>query len=202
MGTRGTIPRKETGLKGDGSPQRDEDKTASSFTASSFDEIYERWFHDVCRWARGMGGLHADVEDIAQDVFLVVRRKLGDFDGAHPKAWLYRITQRTVSDYRRAAWFRRVLRPAADFLDQIIDPADGPRDVVQTRQAEKRVADILERMSMVRRTAFILYEIEGYSGEEIAELEGVPLKTVYTRLHHARKDFFRAMNGLKEEDFG
>ena len=46
-------------------------------------------------------------------------------------------------------------------------------------------------MSDVRRTAFVLFEIEGYSGEEIAELEQIPLATVYTRLHHARKDFLR-----------
>lgn len=160
---------------------------------ASFDEIYGVWFHDVCRWARALGGLQADVEDIAQEVFLVVRRKLGDFDGAHPRAWLYRITQRTVSDYRRRAWFRRMVRPATDFLSQLIDPAADPREMVQLREAEQKVSDILNQMSAVRRTAFILYEIEGYTGEEIAELEGVPLATIYTRLHHARRDFLAQM---------
>ena len=167
----------------------------------SFDEFYQSWFHEVCRWARGMGGLHADVEDIAQEVFIVVRRKLEDFDGAHPKAWLFRITQRTVSDYRRRAWLRRAVRPAAEFLNQLVDPADGPREVVELREAEKRVAAALERMSTVRRMAFILYEIEGYTGEEIAELEGVPVATVYTRLHHARRDFFKWMNLQPHQGF-
>jgi RNA polymerase sigma-70 factor (ECF subfamily) len=158
-----------------------------------FDDVYRDWFHEVCRWARALGGLHADVEDIAQEVFLVVRRKLVDFDGSHPGPWLYRITQRTVSDYRRRAWFRRTVRPAADFFQQLVDPADGPREVAQQRQAEETVARILDRMSKVRRSAFILHEIEGYSGDEIAVLEGVPVGTVYTRLHHARKDFVRLM---------
>lgn len=166
---------------------------------SSFDEIYGVYFHEVCRWARALGGLQADVEDIAQEVFIVVRRKLDDFDGAHPRAWLYRITQRTVSDYRRRAWFQRMVRPAADLLNQLIDPADGPREVVQLRESERRVSKILNQMSQVRRTAFVLYEIEGYSGEEIAELEGVPLATVYTRLHHARREFLAKMDLEREE---
>jgi RNA polymerase sigma-70 factor (ECF subfamily) len=135
--------------------------------------------------------LNADVEDIAQEVFLVVRRKLEGFDGAHPRAWLYRITQRTVSDYRRRAWFRRVIKPALEFFDHVVDEADGPREVVQKRQAERQLAAMLDQLSPVRRSAFILFEIEGYSGQEIAELEGIPMETVYTRLHYARKDFFK-----------
>ena len=50
---------------------------------------------------------------------------------------------------------------------------------------------MLGKMSEVRRTTFILFEIEGYSGEEIAEMQGIPLNTVWTRLHHARKEFLR-----------
>ncbi len=156
-----------------------------------FENVYQTWFHEVCRWSRALGGLNADVEDIAQEVFLVVRRKLDDFDGQHLRAWLYRITQRTVSDYRRRAWFRRVVRPAAGFLNQLVDPADGPREIVQKREVELHVGEVLDKMSAVRRTAFILFEIEGYSGEEIADLEQISVATVYTRLHHARKDFFK-----------
>ncbi len=166
-----------------------------------FENVYQTWFHEVCRWSRALGGLNADVEDIAQEVFLVVRRKLDDFDGQHLRAWLYRITQRTVSDYRRRAWFRRVVRPAAGFLNQLVDPADGPREIVQKREVELHVAEVLDKMSTVRRTAFILFEIEGYSGEEIADLEQISVATVYTRLHHARKDFFKliARRGFSSE---
>jgi RNA polymerase sigma-70 factor, ECF subfamily len=54
-------------------------------------------------------------------------------------------------------------------------------------------------MSEKRRAAFILFEIEGYSGEEIARIHGIPLKTVWTRLHHARKDFLRIASDLPTE---
>jgi RNA polymerase sigma-70 factor (ECF subfamily) len=54
-------------------------------------------------------------------------------------------------------------------------------------------------MSLAQRTAFVLFEIESYSGEEIAELEGIPLNTVWTRLHHARKRFFDLIDKARGE---
>ncbi len=168
----------------------------------SFDEIYEQWFHEVCRWARALGGLNADVEDIAQEVFLVVRRKLDDFDGKYARAWLYRITQRKVSDYRRRSWFRRAVYPKTQYFEDVVDGRDGPREIVARRQAEIELGEILDKLSKVRRSAFILYELEGYSGDEIAELEGVPVKTVYTRLHHARKDFLKYVEQRRRAEEG
>jgi RNA polymerase sigma-70 factor (ECF subfamily) len=167
----------------------------------AFEQLYRQCFHDVCRWARALGGLNADVEDIAQEVFLVARRKLEDFDGRHPRAWLYGITRRAVSDYRRRAWVRRVLHPLEGLFD-VAGQEPSPSEVLQKRQAEKVLTSILDGMSSVRRAAFILYEIEGYSGEEIAELEGVPVKTVYTRLHYARKDFLAHVERLAEREEG
>src|ERR1043165_1483829 len=64
----------------------------------SFEEIYAQWFHDVSRWIRAFGGLDADLEDLAQEVFLIVRRQLPKFEGDNLGGWLYRITQRTVRD--------------------------------------------------------------------------------------------------------
>lgn len=167
-----------------------------------FDDFYRKWFFDVCRWARAMGGFHADVEDIAQEVFMIVRRKYDDFDGAHPRAWLYRITRRRVNDYRRRAWFRRAVRPAAGFFATIEDPRRGPDELLQCKETEHQLAQILEKMSVVRRTAFVLYEFEGYSGEEIARLEGVPAKTVHSRLGRAREDFIKYAGELYQAEDG
>lgn len=179
--------------------QRSEFQSRANLTAT-LDEFYEQWFHDVCRWARALGGMQADVEDIAQEVFLVVQRKFGDFDHAHPKAWLYRITQRQVGDYRRRAWFRRTFRPQLDFFSSLEDPKDGPHETLVKREAESALSKVLERMSPQRRAAFILYEIEGYSGEEIAELEGIPAKTIHSRLGRARSDFLRFVSELPSSE--
>jgi len=123
-------------------------------------------------------------------VFLVVRRKLASYAGPSLPAWLYGITRKTVSDYRRRAWFRRLLPGASRQVDSAVEPETG-NDAYERWEARRLLGRVLQRMSDVRRSAFILFEIEGYSGEEIAELEQVPVATVYTRLHHARKDFLR-----------
>jgi RNA polymerase sigma-70 factor (ECF subfamily) len=166
------------------------DAGADAHAPLEFDAVYVAHFQHVSRWARALGGLPADLDDLTQEVFLVVRRKLASFSGPSLPAWLYGITRKTVSDYRRRAWMRRLLGGASRSLDGVSEPETtlAPSDRWEARRILQRV---LVRMSHVRRTAFILFEIEGYSGEEIAELEQIPLATVYTRLHHARKDFLR-----------
>jgi RNA polymerase sigma-70 factor (ECF subfamily) len=165
--------------------------------ALDFDRIYVEHFGHVSRWARALGGLDADLDDLTQDVFLVVRRKLSSFAGPSMPAWLYGITRKTVSDYRRRAFIRRMFTGVNRSLESL-PPAEMPaaepvsdHDPFERMQAQRLVQRVFGKMTTVRRTAFMLFEIEGYSGEEIAELEQVPLATVYTRLHHARKDFLR-----------
>ena len=161
----------------------------------SFEQLYTRWFHDVSRWVRAMGGLSADLDDLTQEVFLVVRRKLAQFDGRNAGGWLYSIAKHQVRDYRRRAWVRHLLRVSPREPDtvepsQLVAHSPDPSEVLQRRQAEQFVNRILAKMSETQRTAFVLFEIEGYSGEEIAALEQIPVNTVWTRLHHARKRFF------------
>jgi RNA polymerase sigma-70 factor (ECF subfamily) len=166
--------------------------TAAEQGALDFERVYVEHFHHVSRWARALGGRAADLDDLAQDVFVVVRRKLDSFAGPSLPAWLYGITRKTVSDYRRRAWIKRLLGGAHQSLDTLsaVQQVSGV-EAVERMEARRILQRVLDQMSSVRRSAFMLFEIEGYSGEEIAELEQVPLATVYTRLHHARKDFLR-----------
>lgn len=159
-----------------------------------FSDIYERHFHEVERWIRALGGPETDLEDLAQEVFLVVRRKLDRFDGRNLRAWLYRISARTVSDHRRRAWFRNlILRQREVDVDALAAPVRSPAEVLEQKETHRLVYRILGRMSEKRRAAFVLFEIEGLSGHEIAALLEVPVATVWTRLHHARRDFVRAV---------
>lgn len=169
-----------------------------------FDRVYTEHFHHVCRWARALGGLEADLDDLTQEVFLVVRRKLSTYVGPSMPAWLYGITRKTVSDYRRRAFIRRLFSGAQRSLEASphIERTLGTRPFDRV-EAQQVVAAVLKKMSHVRRTAFILFEVEGYSGKEIAELERIPVATVYTRLHHARRDFMRLaaeLTGLPTEE--
>jgi RNA polymerase sigma-70 factor (ECF subfamily) len=145
----------------------------------------------VARWARARGANEADVEDLTQEVFIIVRRKLAEFDGRNLAGFLYRITERTVRDHRRSAWFRNLLRGQAPLAPEAGAHDDGTLETIQRREGREALAAILAKMSDKRRTTFILFEIEGYTGEEIARIQSLPVDTVWTRLHHARKDFKR-----------
>jgi RNA polymerase sigma-70 factor, ECF subfamily len=159
--------------------------------ALTFEEVYAQGFPHVVRWIRAFGGLDADLEDLAQETFVVVRRQLAKFDGHNLAGWLYRITQRTVRDYREGAWFRRAWGNRHEdkrARRDTIAPHSDPSEVLERREAIRFLTQLLAKISESHRTAFILFEIEGYTGEEIAQLEDVPLNTVWTRLHHARKE--------------
>jgi RNA polymerase sigma-70 factor, ECF subfamily len=166
-----------------------------------FEDVYAEWFHEIYRWVRAFGGLAADLDDLAQDVFIVVRRKLPEFDGVNLAGWLYRITQRTVRDYRRRTWLRLFFHKKESHQIENYQARQNlnPAELLERREAERLLAQILEGMTTTRRTTFILFEIEGYSGEEIAELESVPVNTVWTRLHYARKEFSALIARAREE---
>jgi RNA polymerase sigma-70 factor (ECF subfamily) len=174
-------------------------------TPLDFAAVYARWFHEVERWVRALGGLAGDSEDLTQEVFLVVRRKLAGFDGVNLAGWLYRIAELTVRDHRRRAWWRRVLLGRNASTLRPIEAArdEGPGVELERKQDRARLELLLGRMSEARRTAFILFEIEGYEGEEIARLQGVAVNTVWTRLHHARREFLALLtesNGLSADE--
>jgi RNA polymerase sigma-70 factor (ECF subfamily) len=172
-----------------------ETKLPEQDTRHSFESVYRECFVTVARWVRALGASDGDVEDLAQEVFIIVRRKLPSFDGRNLPGWLYRIAQRTVRDHRRSAWFRNVLgrqTPASEPTS----PEPSGLQVLQQRERRNVLESILARMSEKRRSTFVLFEIEGYSGEEIAQIQSLRLKTVWTRLHHARKDFIRMVAEL------
>jgi RNA polymerase sigma-70 factor (ECF subfamily) len=163
---------------------------------------YDTWSPQVKRWVRSLGGPAADVEDLAQEVFIVVDRKWGSFDGRNLGGWLFRITARTVSDYRRRSWFRRLFHRAPELtLLELEHPSGTPEEALRRKQDERQLYALLDKISEKRRTAFVLFEIEGRTGEEIAELLDIPVATVWTRLHHARKQFLELVEEwLRQEE--
>jgi RNA polymerase sigma-70 factor (ECF subfamily) len=74
-----------------------------------------------------------------------------------------------------------------------------PAVALEKKQDQHVLALMLARMSVKRRETLVLFEIEGYSGNEIASMQGVPVKTVWTRLHHARKDLVAMVAALRQQ---
>ncbi len=162
----------------------------ASVVRRDFRAFYDLWFEDVLRWVRALGGNEADRDDIAQDVFLVVRRRFDQFDGANPAGWLYQITRRKVRDSRRRAWIRRVFtRDHVHELDGLACERESPSGALERKQKHGVLETILRKMNANRRAAFVLFEIDGLAGEGIARIQGVSIKTVWWRVHVARKEF-------------
>ncbi len=139
----------------------------------------------VWRALRRLGVHERDVEDVCQEVFVVVHRKLGDFEGrSSMRTWIYGICARTASDYRRSGRVRREI--VTDAPPEAAGDA-AQHDAVALRQARATLDKILDELDDDKRAVFVLYEIEELTMAEVAEALGCPLQTAYSRLHAARK---------------
>jgi RNA polymerase sigma-70 factor (ECF subfamily) len=156
--------------------------------ALEFEEIYRAFFAHVCRWVRALGGPDSDREDLVQDVFVIVHRRLPDFDGRNVHAWLYQITRHRVRDFRRLRWFQMLLRSGSlgEGVSESLVGSRTPERVLGDKEHAAVLQRLLTKLPEAQRAAFVLFEIDGYSGEEIATLQGVPLNTVWARIHKAR----------------
>lgn len=154
----------------------------------SFERVYDQWFDEVSRWVRALGAREADRDDVVQDIFLVVHRRLADFDGQNVAGWLYQIARRKVRDYRHLMWIKHLFgNTSVPLVDDMLQTGQSPLDQLETRQKSQLFERLLDGLNPDQRAAFVLFEIEGSSGEEIARLQGVPINTVWARIHKARK---------------
>lgn len=152
-----------------------------------FERVFEVWFARVASWVRALGAPESDQDDLVQDVFLVVHRRLSDFDGRNLAGWLYQIARRRVRDFRRLHWIRHVLASGVPLSNNLLKVGPSPADELETKEKGQKLEAMLSTLNPDQRAAFVLLEIEGYSGEEIARLQSVPLNTVWARIYKARK---------------
>jgi RNA polymerase sigma-70 factor (ECF subfamily) len=167
----------------------------------SFTAFYDEWCQSVLRWLRALGAPEADREDIAQDVFLVVGRRLHAFDGRNAAGWLYQITKRQVRDFRRRSWIKSIFnREHTDAVNELPDEHAGPAAALERKQNQRVLFALLAKMNPDRRAALVLFEVDGLSGEEVARIQGVPVNTVWKRLHVARKEFLALVSREQRGD--
>jgi RNA polymerase sigma-70 factor (ECF subfamily) len=147
-------------------------------------EIFEAHGAFVCRSLRYLGVREADIEDAAQDVFLVVYERLNDYhEKGRARSWLYSICTRVARAHRRKVVRRRESSSHAFFED-----AAGPTQLerVEDREALTLGHRLLSQLPAPQREVFLLYEVEGLPMAEIARALACPLQTAYSRLHMAR----------------
>ncbi len=161
--------------------------------------LYRAHANFVARFLLRLGAKGDDVPDLVQEVFLVAHRRGGFTPGrAKPTTWLAEIAFRVSSDRRKKA--RRRLEDS-DAEKVAVAPSETatPTERVETRQALGRVQQALDTLTVEKRAVFVLYELEGQSCDAIATALGIPVGTVYSRLHSARREFSKAHAGLCEQ---
>jgi RNA polymerase sigma-70 factor (ECF subfamily) len=167
---------------------------------ASFKEVYNEHFRFVWRSLRRLGIPESDIADAVQDVFLVVHRRLGEFEGrSKVTTWLYGISYRVARDRRRLAHVRR----RSDDDGQIDERIDERADVAaaaERRQGLELLESILDEMPIEQRAVFTLFELDAMGGDAIAETLEIPVGTVYSRLRIAREQFRRSLSRLQARD--
>jgi RNA polymerase sigma-70 factor, ECF subfamily len=151
-------------------------------------------FTFVWRVLRRLGLGPADADDAAQRVMMVATQRLGDIQLGRERAFLYRTSSFIVARERKSR--RRRLEDETSQLDRERHPGADPEALLSERRALERLDAILESMSSDLKAAFVLFEIEGMSKEEVAEALDIPAGTAASRLRRARQDFARRAHRL------
>jgi RNA polymerase sigma-70 factor (ECF subfamily) len=170
-------------------------EAAETPASEAFDRMYREEFPYVWRSLRRLGGRPADLEDLAHDVFVVVHKRLADYDESRPlRAWLFGIAFRVASDYRRRARFR-----AEVATGDVEATSQAPRadDQLAAEQDRALVIEALAALDLDRRAVFVLHDIDGVAAPAIADALAIPVNTVYSRLRIARERFAAAVRRLR-----
>lgn len=130
------------------------------------------------------------VDDILQEVFIVAYKKRREFDGrCAVTTWLYGIATRLCMRHGRGN--RRFRAFQGKLAKEDHGAPSRPDEEHDKGEAAALVHEVLQELPFKQREVFVLYELEELKGNEIAELVGIPVGTVWTRLHQARKNFKR-----------
>jgi RNA polymerase sigma-70 factor, ECF subfamily len=161
--------------------------------------LYDGYIDYVWRSLRRLGVSQDDLEDAAQDVFVVVHRRIETFEHrSTPKTWIFGIALRVAKAYRRRGSRQRA-RVAGD-ESVLVCTRGTPEEVRAQMQAAEQVQALLDELDDDKRAVFVLAELEHMAAPDIALALGIPTNTVYSRLRLARAAFEEGLKRLKAKD--
>ena len=162
-----------------------------------FRALYDEHVAHVFRTLHRLGVPERALPDAAQEVFTVVFRTHERFEGRSTvRTWIFGIARRVASDYRRSAPARREV--LEDEFNDVVDVSTDASVWAERSQAVERAEALLGTLPEEQRTVFALFELEGYTGAEIAEVTQVSVATVHSRLRLARESVKRKMESIAE----
>lgn len=166
-----------------------------------FDDVYREHFAFVWRGARRLGVRESALDDVVQEVFVIVHRRLAGFEGRSSlRTWLFGITLRVVRDHRRAAKRRPTEADAAVDPDEMRATTASPAESAERAEAVRVLHRLLDELHDERREVFVMAELEQMTMPEIAEALGINLNTAYARLRIARQEFEQAVARHRARD--
>lgn len=159
---------------------------APAAAVPAFREIVDSYGSHVWRMLRYLGVREADIEDAAQEVFMIVHRRLHELQqpGAL-RAWISSICVGVASNARRSQRRRR-----EELVEQAPEAAAShasPDTLVERKREREMLLEVLAQLDDEKREVFVLFELEDLDMDEVASLLGCPLKTAYSRLYAARR---------------
>ncbi|MGH7280528.1 MAG: RNA polymerase sigma factor [Polyangiaceae bacterium] len=161
--------------------------------------MVDQHFDFIWRSLRGLGVSPAFADDAAQQVFLIASQKLDRVAVGSERGFLFS-TARGI-----AANFRRGQRRSPEVADDLAlaghhDAAPNPEQAASSNQAKEWLDQFLESLPPDLRTVFVLYELEGLTTTEIADLSEMPTGTVASRLRRAREAFQDAIKRFRAKE--
>ncbi len=164
--------------------------------APLFRALFEAEFSYVASSLYRLGVRRDDLEDLAHEVFVVVHRLLAEYDPSRRlRPWLFGITFRIASDYRRRARFTREI-PHEHGPDLPSD-APGADDQLAAEQVRRLVIRALQELEIDRRAVLVMHDLDGCPMPEIAEALSIPVNTAYSRLRLGREQLKAAIKRLR-----
>jgi RNA polymerase sigma-70 factor, ECF subfamily len=161
--------------------------------------LYDRHFDFVWRSLRRLGVSPNDLEDAAQDVFIVVHQRLDGFEHrATVKSWIFAIALRVAMAYRRRE--RRQRSRIGGDETALVCSRGTPEQLQAAMQTAEQIQTVLDGMDDDKRAVFVLAELERMPGQEIAAALGIPRNTVYSRVRLARAAFEDGFRRVKSKD--
>jgi RNA polymerase sigma-70 factor (ECF subfamily) len=171
--------------------------------ALTFDAVYLTHAQGVARWLARLAGPGADVEDLTQEVFAVVARRLSEFrQESQISTWLFGIAARVAANDRRRRRLRRWWFRLVPTLDDHPAPAGKPSDELDRAEARRRFYQGLDKLSERQRRVFVLFELEELSVAEVASLMGLTEGNTRVLLHRARAAFVRRVAERDAKELG
>jgi RNA polymerase sigma-70 factor (ECF subfamily) len=159
-------------------------------------DLHRNYYPIAAAFLRKLGVKDPELDDACQEVFVTLFRYLPSFRGeAELKTWLYRLCATEAGKVRRKSrgWTRLVGLLSAD---QPREPITMPE--WSNAMALQKVEHALGKLKPDERLVFVLFEMEGLDGEQVATIAECPVATVWRRLHYARRTFCTAIEGGNE----